>query len=1038
MSVTSKLAAGGDSHVHVQELSEKPSDSDKYTMENPIIKYQVAPELIKARSITEELNDLGKSLDQVTPRLRTGVEPPHPAQVSSPVAGGGGAASRASEIEQVANQLLVSRSPLTAAAAQSKAEGSGPDSRQLPASGRLAQMQAAKVVTGIKYVRPKAVAPAQVIGKPVDTTTTSSAARVSKPEPLANERIGNPTNLTSTSRVLGSDQAVDITASGLKLGATSDSRPGKVGISTATSSVNREDGLESLEGTISSKVTANITDGSGPEKLKNDKILDRAAQDNFSSEASGAVADNSTDSTATFIALGKSASKSSAREPDANGGLQPKSTAAVEGRSDTSADERTSEKVHDPAATCHTAEPGESALLPAETAGIKKAENTEILGSAGSRRSVTSSKVVNGPRPPPADFSEASAPTAIPPSLTISLSPDNLDKSLPPTPMPTVSPEKNSAPGVDMFSGQSTPLGGGSINSSSDAPVVVTLKRTAAGAFRQPFANFSAASSESSVDSISEPLQFTIHSPSSTIEVMRRTTKVVELEDLPTSRRGSILTSNGGTPAGRRPSLLGLIAFSEKDKEDVQPQPQWGLRAESLGSASSTPPGSRRGSVTANVTNVVPVARRSSIVKVPITPPTLPNFRFSNVPLRSKLGIAASPDAAILPIPQVRSPDTADSSSPASGAAKADDVSLTPSAGTVDHSRPVSDSGPSPTPNHSLPTTDNGSAPVPTVPNDIIMAGERLLLNARTAMGSHSYLSESDGRDSLVDLRGHHMDRSVSMNTLASIINGSNEDVTGLGIPVKVNGVDCRMSFRGNKLSCVDVRGEVTSLAKLDTNGSFQIMLPAGKMFGRYFALDMSRILVAGNIGSTITMFAIPPKALTGGVKFRAFVFDCANEVQGAAWSARLNFFACEGNFPQLEKRAFVMIDEEDEKPLLDLIRKYITPVLACVGKELTVQVRRRRIEAQIPDFKTINFAAKISSKVPVRDADTSWLLKGALSATAKIEDVLVLPSGGLMDPVELALAIVKAPLKNSAIVVLNAQMHRAGLVGMVKKILKT
>ncbi|KAJ3173220.1 hypothetical protein HDU88_004681 [Geranomyces variabilis] len=976
------------------------------------------------RSITDELNELGKSLDR-----------PH--------SGGGAAAAastRASEIEQVANQLLVSRSPLTAAAERARPDASTP--------GRLAQIQSAKVVTGIKYVRPKTVAPAQVSGKPTETRAKSIAGPGSASGSLTTERIQNAASMTAASRDSGSAQAANSKprtspADGGR-SEFSASDLSKTTISTALSGGTNaaSPSLSSAFGEAMDSITAAYAGGNtGTVSLASDQVSEGTRQGSPPSSANEPVAGKGADLTATEGAAEESRSASSANEPVAEKAADLTATerAAEESRSASSANEPAAkEAVHTTAKTRASSEVNDSMALPgaSEEGGLPSAMHelddikaTDHRSSVGDRRSSTLLQGVMGPRPPPAGFGGPRAPSAIPPALAISLSSDNLDKSLPPTPIPLPLPVKDDTPVVNIVVGtsseNSTPAGGSSRASTPDTSVVVTLKRTAAGGFRNPLAHFSAASSNSSIDSVHEPLEFTIHSPSSTIEVMRRTTKVVELEDLPTSRRGSILTSNAGTPGARRESLLATIPSSEKGGENAQSQPQRSRR-ESLrnDSASSSPRGSRRGSLSGNVTNVVPVARRSSIVKVAAAPPVLPSFRFSNVPLRSKIGIAASPDGAAIPAPQGQLPETARPPAPNLpptgpvfdqpkfvGVAKPNPAP-TASTETVDPPRPVSDAARSPAPDQAAPANEDGDTPSLALPAHIILAGERLLLNARTAMGSHSYLSESDNHSSMGDLRGgHHMDRSVSMNTLASIIDGSDGDVTGLSILVKVNGVDCKISFRANRLTCVDVRG---------------------KMYGRYFALDMSRILVAGNIGATVTMFAIPPKVLTAGVKFRAFAFDCANEVQGAAWCARLNFLACEGNFPDLvEKKAFLMIDESDEKTLLDLIRKYITPVLACVGKELTVQVRRRRTEPQLPDFKTTNFVAKISSKVPVQDADTSWLLKGALSATTKIEDVNVLPSGGPIDPVELALAI------DGVIVVLNAQVHRTGLVGIVKKILK-
>ncbi|KAJ3154311.1 hypothetical protein HDU89_008379 [Geranomyces variabilis] len=1008
MSLTSSPAPGVVSNVESQKPPEAAtSDSSVVgtlpTANKPNQIHSLGGQASKsARSITDELNELGKSLDR-----------PHP--------GGGAvaaASTRASEIEQVANQLLVSRSPLTAAAERARPEAS--------TSGRLAQIQSAKVVTGIKYVRPKTVAPAQISGKPTETRAKSIDGQGSASGSLADERIENAASATAASRDWGSAQAADskphTSASERGRSELSASDLRKTPISTALSGGTNaaSPSLSSAFGEAMDSITAAYAGGNtGPLSLASDQVSEGTRQGTPPPSANESVVEKAADLTATERAAEESRSASSANEPDAKEAVHTTATTLGEGL----------------AMPLTMALPGacEEGGLPSSKQEPDDIKATDHTSSVGARRSSTLFQGVMGPRPPPASFGEPRAPSAIPPSLAISLSSDNLDKSLPPTPIPLPSPVKDDTPVVNIIvstsSENSTPAGGSSKASTPDTSVVVTLKRTAAGGFRNPLAHFSAASSDSSVDSVHEPLEFTIHSPSSTIEVMRRTTKVVELEDLPTSRRGSILTSTAGTPGVRRESFLATIPSSEKGGENAQSQPQRSRR-ESLrnDSASSSPRGSRRGSLSGNVTNVVPVARRSSIVKVAAAPPVLPNFRFSNVPLRSKIGIAASPDGAAIPAPQGQLTETARPPTPNLpltgpvfdqpkfvGVAKPNPAPTTSVTETVDHPRPESDAARSPAPDQAAPASEDGDTPSLALPAHIILAGERLLLNARTAMGSHSHLSESDNHSSMGDLRGHHMDRSVSMNTLASIIDGSDGDVTGLSIPVKVNGVDCKISFRANRLTCVDVRG---------------------KMYGRYFALDMSRILVAGNIGSTVTMFAIPPKVLTAGVKFRAFAFDCANEVQGAAWCARLNFLACEGNFPDLvEKKAFLMIDESDEKTLLDLIRKYITPVLACVGKELTVQVRRRRTEPQLPDFKTTNFVAKISSKVPVQDAERSWLLKGALSATTKIEDVNVLPSGGPIDPVELALAIVKG--KDGVIVVLNAQVHRAGLVGMVKKILK-
>ncbi|KAJ3177763.1 hypothetical protein HDU87_004285 [Geranomyces variabilis] len=965
------------------------------------------------------------------------------------------ASTRASEIEQVANQLLVSRSPLTAAAEKARPEA--------PAPGRLAQIQSAKVVTGIKYVRPKTVAPAQASGKPTETRAKSIAGQGAS-GPSTEERIEKAASVIPALRESGLQKAADSRAPtnaaerGRSAFLTSDL--GKTTISTALSGDTNaaSPSLSSAFGEAMNSITAAYAAGNtGSGALAKNETSQGTRGDKAprTENENKAVAERAADTTATVGAVADGHSASSANEAVREDAAPTTATTIGEGLTGSLPDERPRNKAVDATALPEAAAEGGSAFSTSEPDDIKAIDHT-ISGKVGDRRLSTLSQMVMGPRPVPAGFGEPRAPSAIPPLLAISMSSDNLDKSLPPTPIPIPSPVRDDAPAVNIVvstsSEHSTPAGGSSRASTPDTSVVVTLKRNVAGGFRNPLAHFSAASSDSSVDSVHEPLQFTIHSPSSTIEIMRRTTKVVELEDLPTSRRGSILTSNAGTPGPRRESFLAATPGSEKEGENAQSQRS---RRESLrnDSASSSPHGSRRGSFSGIVTNVVPVGRRSSIVKVPAAPPVLPNFRFSNVPLRSKIGIAASPDIAGPPTPNLPQAWPVFDQPKFVGAIKPNPASTTPATGTSDSSPPVSDAARSPAPDQASPINEEGDTPSSALPVHIILAGERLLLNARTAMGSHSYLSESDNHSSMGDLRGHHMDRSVSMNTLASIIDGSDGDVTGLSIPVKVNGGDCKISFRANRLTCVDVRG---------------------KMYGRYFALDMSRILVAGNIGATVTMFAIPPKVLTAGVKFRAFAFDCANEVQGAACPMS-------GNFPDLvDKKAFLMIDESDEKTFLDLIRKYITPVLACVGKELTVQVRRRRSEPQMPDFQTTNFVAKISSKVPVQDADTSRLLKGALSATgesfwnqclsffrqlthvfpAKVDDVNILPSGDPIDPVELALAIVKgkvfqvfsscewtvmltfisqfaAPLKDGVIVVLNAQVHRAGLVGMVKKILK-
>ncbi|KAI8918382.1 hypothetical protein DFJ77DRAFT_455351 [Powellomyces hirtus] len=680
--------------------------------------------------------------------------------------------------------------------------------------------------------------------------------------------------------------------------------------------------------------------------------------------------------------------------------------------------------------------------------------------------------------------------STIPPPLTNPIDVNPSDQSAIPDDVPTLPPQDDSSTSTEPFS---------------------SLRRTAMKHFRYPFSNTSGSdsSSDSLVPNNSEPLQFTIHSPSSTIEVMRRTTYVVEANDLPASRRGSILTAlntladaQQGPVVSRRASILGALGSEGRRGSSLNPSPSApASRRNSLyhtGSGDNSREHSRRGSrnladnsksnsptlspIHSNIIQVLPIGRKSSTVRVPspldqsstrseqpsekptedlrekLSPqppekpsekasektsptgaPIIPDFRFSNVPLRAKINLPETPNNG-----SRRSSIANHQQQPVTETENADTIpqpSKTPPLFTLNPSAidalPATATGSPPEPQP--PTPLPKSPPTATPPNvtttlkpttnspaastsrsttalsashvSLLQAGERLLINARTAMGSESVLNDPEHSE------GRTMGRSVSMSTLASIMNGSDEDISGLGIPVKVNKIDCVMLFRRNKLVCVDARG---------------------RMYGKYFALDMSRILVAGNIGPTITLFAIPPKVLTAGTKFRSFVFECGSESVAEAWCARLNFLACEGNFSQLvDKQAVLILDESDEKSLLDLVRKYITPVLACVGKGLTLQVTRRPVEAaQLPDFITTNFAAYLSCKEAVKDAET-WLLKGALKATDKIEQVHVLPSAGMMDPVELALAIVKAPLHSSQIIVMSSQMQRAGLTGLVKKMLK-
>ncbi|KAI8592677.1 hypothetical protein BDZ88DRAFT_258369 [Geranomyces variabilis] len=305
MSLTSSPAPGAVSHVESQKPFEVASDSSVGTLPTSNKPNQIhslgGQESKSARSITDELNELGKSLDR-----------PH--------SGGGAAAAastRASEIEQVANQLLVSRSPLTAAAERARPEPSTP--------GRLAQIQSAKVVTGIKYVRPKTVAPAQISGKPTETRAKSIAGQGSASGSLANERIENAASATAASRDSGSAQAADFKphTSAAERGrsefSASDLR--KTPISTALSGGTNaaSPSLSSAFGEAMDSITAAYAGGNtGPVSLASDQVSEGARQGTPPPSANEPVAEKAADLTPTERAAEENRSSSSANEPAAN------------------------------------------------------------------------------------------------------------------------------------------------------------------------------------------------------------------------------------------------------------------------------------------------------------------------------------------------------------------------------------------------------------------------------------------------------------------------------------------------------------------------------------------------------------------------------------------------------------------------------------------------------------------------------------------------------------------------------------------------
>ncbi|KAJ3003736.1 hypothetical protein HKX48_001586, partial [Thoreauomyces humboldtii] len=592
-----------------------------------------------------------------------------------------------------------------------------------------------------------------------------------------------------------------------------------------------------------------------------------------------------------------------------------------------------------------------------------------------------------------------SKPPVVPtPPMARSITMSSFDKSLPPTPDATSPPTNQSQENVSvkrrrrfsnphMSSSDERPQSLAPTASSATAaatPSLAALASLKLTQFRIPFSNSSSAESSAtgSPDGSesflrgSEPLNFTIHSPSNALEVKRRTTHVVDPQSVPASRRGSILTSSAmGSPGSRARS------GSQSSRSSIGGGGGGGIG------------GGRRAS---GVRVVGPIVVDPSAV-----PPSIPSLRFSGVPLRDKLNLNI--------------PATPPSSLPSSTRDGAGMIDATPEgsyhASMIEERDETSNST-------SLPRAEASAVRrrddnVPTIEVTHLDAAERLLMNARTAMGSDSVPGDPEAGLGPTTSLGK---RSVSVATMGSVRALSSEDVSGLQVPVRVNGSECIITHRHDKLVCIDARG---------------------KLYGRHFSTDLSRILVAGNIGPIVTFFSIPAKTLSQPVKFRSFVFECMNETVAETWCERLNFAACDGNFSSLvDHRAVLLVDGQDAQALLDLVRRYITPVLGCVGKELTLQVMTTApSETTPPDLSNTNFLGYLSLRDPVPEVE-KWMMKAALCSTERMEDVEVL-TGGEWDPMELALAMVKAPLAKSQMIVGSLHIQRAGLTSYVKKILK-
>ncbi|KND00043.1 uncharacterized protein SPPG_04387 [Spizellomyces punctatus DAOM BR117] len=343
-------------------------------------------------------------------------------------------------------------------------------------------------------------------------------------------------------------------------------------------------------------------------------------------------------------------------------------------------------------------------------------------------------------------------------------------------------------------------------------------------------------------------------------------------------------------------------------------------------------------------------------------PPRLPDFRFSNIPLSTKLNLSLSPRASVIEaVP---------------------DISEDP---------PVSET---------LPTS-----------------AARVLECACLAISSTHEGADHEG----MEKGSHPLAKSISLGSVGSAASGNEDDIYDLKISTRFHDTECTFSLQKNRLVCTDAKG---------------------KRVSRHFPLHLSRVLISAFQGKNIVILAAPHRKYKSGPKLRQIPLQCADEIASEEWVRRFNWVVCNGNFDQIVNyKAVLIIDETDEKHLRAMIDKYVAPILQCVGKEFeTIAISPHPDHLPKVDFQVTNFAAYLTRKdAPSRDFEGT-LLKNALAVRSTMDEVNLLTRQEAIDPVDFALMIIKEPLPTGQSCIAGFQLKRAhttvgGFVKMMRKI---
>ncbi|TPX68325.1 hypothetical protein SpCBS45565_g03209 [Spizellomyces sp. 'palustris'] len=339
-------------------------------------------------------------------------------------------------------------------------------------------------------------------------------------------------------------------------------------------------------------------------------------------------------------------------------------------------------------------------------------------------------------------------------------------------------------------------------------------------------------------------------------------------------------------------------------------------------------------------------------------PPRLPDFRFSNVPLRMKLNLPLTPRASII---------------------------------------------------DAVPNTSEN----PPVSETLPTSADRVLECACLAISSTHEGADHEGTE-----KGPHpLAKSISLGSVGSATSGNEDDLYDLKISTRFHETDCTFSLQKNRLVCTDAKG---------------------KRVSRHFPLHLSRVLISAFQGQNIVILAAPHRKYKSGPKLRQIQLQCADEIASEEWVRRFNWVVCNGNFDQIVNyNAVLIIDETDEKHLRAMIDKYVAPILQCVGKPFEIiAISPHPDHLPKVDFQVTNFAAYLTRKdAPSRDFEGT-LLKSALT----VRKVNLLTRQEAIDPVDFALMIIKEPLPTCQSCIAGFQLKRAhttvgGIVKMIRKI---